>query len=204
MSATGRGRERDEHDFYETPAWCVHRLLEAVPQLPGGAWLEPCAGKGAIIRAVNEVRKDPIHWTAVEIDPSHRDDLAKAPCDRLLVADVCGSLAVSQLFLQVFDVAITNPPYRQAQRILEMLFKRAEWIALLLRVGFLEGLQRNALLREHPPDLYVLPNRPSFKFHGTDATTYAWMVWPPEGTRSRVQGRVSVLPLTMQEDRRRM
>jgi len=75
MSATGRGRERDEHDFYETPAWCVHRLLEAVPQLPGGAWLEPCAGKGAIIRAVNEVRKDPIHWTAVEIDPSHRDDL---------------------------------------------------------------------------------------------------------------------------------
>ena len=48
MSATNRGAVRNEHDFYPTPAWCVHRLLEAVP-LPAGRWLEPCVGDGAKI-----------------------------------------------------------------------------------------------------------------------------------------------------------
>jgi hypothetical protein len=52
VSATKRGSGvRTPDDAYETPAWCVQRLLEKL-QLPGGNWLEPGAGDGAIIKAV--------------------------------------------------------------------------------------------------------------------------------------------------------
>lgn len=64
MSATGRSDVRRLDDFYATPAWCVRRLLEGVNP-PGGLWLEPCAGDGAIIRAVEEMRAD-VKWHAVE------------------------------------------------------------------------------------------------------------------------------------------
>ena len=46
---------RRDRDYYPTPSWCVRALLETV-DLPTGTWLEPTAGDGAIIRAVDEYR----------------------------------------------------------------------------------------------------------------------------------------------------
>jgi hypothetical protein len=65
MSSTKRGRQRNAADNYPTPAWTVDRLFESLP-LPGGAWLEPSAGEGAIISAVNDLRSD-VRWCAVEL-----------------------------------------------------------------------------------------------------------------------------------------
>ena len=65
MSSTNRGGKRQDLDVYPTPAWVVDRLLEVV-DFPGGRWLEPCAGDGAIMRAVNAWRAD-VRWDACEL-----------------------------------------------------------------------------------------------------------------------------------------
>jgi hypothetical protein len=70
---------------------------------------------------------------------------------------------------------------------------------MLLRLNFLGGAKRTAFLRARPPDIYVLPNRPSFTGHGTDACEYAWFVWP--SNRQRHQGHVQVLAETRAQDR---
>jgi hypothetical protein len=178
----------------------VQRLLEEMPELPPGAWLEPGAGRGAIIRAVREhyyqilgTAKEPIEWTAVEVDGQHASHLADALQGRgtVLIGDLLSEAVAKRVGR--FAVVFGNPPFRKAQSFLEWCLPRANWVVLLLRVGFLESEDRNPLLRLCPPDLYVLPNRPSFRFHGTDATTYAWMVWPPN-RMERKKGNVVVLP----------
>lgn len=56
MSSTNRNSNtRRADDAYYTPAWCVRALLRTIGTLPGGLWLEPAAGTGAIARAVGEV-----------------------------------------------------------------------------------------------------------------------------------------------------
>ena len=54
MSSTNRGAERRADDAYETPAWCVHRLLDTgrFTRDFDRTWYEPACGSGAIIRAV--------------------------------------------------------------------------------------------------------------------------------------------------------
>jgi hypothetical protein len=59
---------------------------------------------------------------------------------------------------------------------------------------------RYELIRKFTPDVYVLPNRPSFSNGGTDATEYAWMVWN-RSARWR-PGRIQILDTTAKKDRK--
>jgi hypothetical protein len=193
MSATGRSEVRDPADFYATPAWAVRRLLDRVP-LPAGLWLEPCAGEGAIIRAVADVRRD-VLFHAVEC----REECIPT-LDRILHCQV----AVRGSFLHVpvdprYAAVLTNPPYRAALAFVQRALKFAPVAAFLLRLNWLAGRTRNPWLGSHMPDVFVLPDRPSFVDGGTDATDYAWMIWRRE---ARAYGRVEVLDTTPAEERR--
>lgn len=168
MSATGRSDVRRADDFYETPEWCVRRLLEACG-LPLGRWLEPAVGGGAIVRAVNKYEGYPIddmlHWDCLDVRPNQYGD----------VGDFL-ALAESMVKLPRWDVAMT-------------------------RINFLAGGGRRSFFARSMPDVYVLPNRPSFTEDGrTDATEYCWLVWPPE--RHRSSGNVRVLAETPVRERR--
>lgn len=173
MSSTNRGGQRIANDYYATPAWCVHRLLEACP-LPGGRWLEPAAGEGAIVEAVNEVRGDVKWWANEPHQPFVRES---HDCYRVTARDFLGM--PSDLCDIKRDVIITNPPYALAQDFVEhALSWEPRYVVMLLRLNYLGGSQRGAWLREHTPDVYVLPNRPSFRADGkTDSCDYAWFVW---------------------------
>ena len=61
----GISKEENEFEYLPTPSFVVDRLIEEV-ELPGGIWLEPSAGNGNIIKAVNAKRKDVV-WHACEI-----------------------------------------------------------------------------------------------------------------------------------------
>lgn len=67
-------------------------------------------------------------------------------------------------------------------------------MAILLRLNFLGTEGRSAFMREHAPDVYVLPNRPSFTGTKTDSIEYVWFVWP--GARRRRSGKMQVLDVT--------
>lgn len=68
MSATGRGDERREADFYPTPAATPRLILSRLPL--GGMILEPTAGDGAIVRVLLDASVSPGRIRAVEIDPA--------------------------------------------------------------------------------------------------------------------------------------
>ena len=187
MSATNRGAARVVHDFYGTPPHATAALLAEV-ELPGGRWLEPCAGTGAIIRAVNQHRED-VDWYAHEIRPEARRQL------QLLVAP--GHLTIGDWLAgpepaSPYDVIITNPPYTSAVAFIFRALNQAAWVVMLLRLNFLEARQRYELMHHEMPDLNILTTRPSYTGKGKcDATSYAWMVWPPE--RHRAAGQVRLL-----------
>jgi hypothetical protein len=92
------------------------------------------------------------------------------------------------------DVILTNPPYSRAFEFLEKALSEAPHVAMLLRLNFLGSEKRAKFFQRTPPDIYVLPNRPSFARGHTDSCEYGWFVWGPE--RERVSGIVSVLDTT--------
>ena len=168
MSSTNRGAKRNESDFYATPAWCVQNLLKAV-NLPGGQWLEPAAGDGAIIRAVN--RPD-VKWDAWEIRSEEKTFLA--PLADVHIGDFTQALLPTSYR---YAVAITNPPFSLAQEFIEKAMYCADHVVMLLRLNYLASKKRYDFMSKNTPDVYVLPTRPSFTNGGTDSIEYAWFVW---------------------------
>lgn len=188
-SRSGRLDQRDTKppavDNYVTPGWCVRRLMEQVT-FASGEWLEPCAGAGAIIRATG--RKDAI-WTAWEIREEERHSLcAVVPPERVVIGDFLG--AHRAFADKRYSVAITNPPFRLAQQFIDACLTCADTVVMLLRLSYLASISRWEFMTTRTPDVYVLPNRPSFVDGRTDATEYGWFVWT---TTLQSQGKIKVL-----------
>lgn len=183
----------------------MHRLLdEGVHQSQGNAWLEPMAGDGAIVRAVEDYSAGTCNWTAVEIQRKFAEPLRKAVND-------CHIRNFFDWVIEQedhkYDLTITNPPFKLAFESLKQLRRISKEVILLLRIGFLEGgaspatKERRSFLDADTPDVYLLPNRPTFvrnaKGHwGTDGATYAWMHW---GSVKKTEGKFKVLGLTDRE-----
>jgi hypothetical protein len=193
VSATNRGERGGEGaDYFPTPAWCVDWLLRAV-DLPGGWWLEPSAGEGAIIRAVNARRTD-VCWSAIEIREEAMGALARAVASggRSGAVDRDDFLTAAPRYAHVdhHDVVCGNPPFNAAAEFIARALRVAPVVAFLLRLNFLGSQKRLDFWRRHPADVYVLSERPSFDGEGTDATEYAWFVWGQCGSGP---GRIQVL-----------
>jgi hypothetical protein len=136
----------------------VKRLLERCA-LPSGRWLEPGAGEGNIIRAVNRVRQD-VSWSAVEL---------REECRPKLSTLVHQSQLITTDFLKGFtyqgsgwDVSITNPAFSIAQEYIEKTLTLAKWSVHLLRLNYLGTEGRNEFFQNNMPDIYVIPDRVSF------------------------------------------
>jgi len=177
-----------EHEVYETPSWCVRRLLEAV-SLPAGRWLEPAAGSGAIIRAVNPVylaRRPPIiSWTACDIRPETLEALTLLS-PQAYTGDF---LAEPTPERWTHDVAITNPPYSRTGEFIIAARAHAPVVAMLLPIQFYGSVGRGLLWHEHSPDaIWLLPDRPQFVGGRSSSLEYGWWIWGPlrsEGPRLR-------------------
>ncbi len=199
MSSTNRGSKRMSEDYYPTPDWCVHALLKKLGRLFGWDWLEPCAGDGAIIRAVtNFYRSNPgldtpirldkptvipykePRWTAVEL----RSDAAR----QQMVLEPRVEWIQPQDFLtweteNRYDVVLTNPPFGLAMPFIIKSMKFADRVIMLLRLDFLGSLERAEFHKQHPADIYKLRRRPAFINGKTDSCEYAWFVWGDGGGR---------------------
>lgn len=199
MSAKGRGRhDGGDEDYYPTPAWCVHRLLDDCGNvlLDCDTALEPTCGDGAIIRAVESWEGVPPRWTGQEprclAGPRwtglelRRDALARETPLVTLATHVEG--VDFRLWANAwstppgaphFGLSLGNPPFNIAEMILRGCFSISHVTAMLLRVGFLGSDERVDFFRSvgADPALRILPDRPSFDGVGTDSSTYAWFVW---------------------------
>jgi len=169
MSATNRGRERNEHDFYETPKWLTETLVPHLHEyfqddsVQDFRILEPACGAGAISRII----ADKFPWASV-IGTDLQDD---PPVDFLLAEPD-----------PAYDLIITNPPYTVAWEFIQQALKwrksERSIVAMLLRLNFLGSRKRAKWLRAYPPHTLITPRRPTFTADGkTDATEYAWFLW---------------------------
>lgn len=197
MSSTNRGGQRSPADYYPTPHWCVKRLMEET-ELPPGEWLEPCVGHGSIVSACDTTRSDVV-WTGVDLRAEFESHLRSQGLS--FPFHEADFTTWSQPACARFDVVITNPPYSIAQSVIARAFELAPNVVMLLRLNYLASETRSALMRAHPPDVYVLPNRPSFSGSGTDSIEYAWFIWTPN--KARLSGSVRVLRPTPRGERSR-
>ncbi|MBW2691004.1 MAG: hypothetical protein JRE57_00040 [Deltaproteobacteria bacterium] len=199
MSAKGRGHQTEVEEFYPTPAVVVHALLESpLIKLPGGTWLEPCAGTGRIIRTVNEfcegtlrARRD---WIICELqeqfDP-HLRQLVRPGRDTIIPY---GDFVHRAWHWPRADVLIMNPPFSLTFDFVKAGLERADWVVCLQRQGWFGTKTRSPWLAEHCPDSFQLPWRPSFRPDGsTDNCEYCWYIWPPGSLEGRREGRLAML-----------
>lgn len=173
---------RHKNDAYNTPSWCVRRMTEAIHLPRGATYLEPCVGGGAIWHAVGKDRD----WILYDID-GHKSVPAAQHRNFLETELPWGKV----------DYIVTNPPYSLALEFAEHSLTMAHNTIMLLRLSFLGSKRRSAFIAATKPDVYVLPNRPSFTGRGTDSCEYAWFHWHKNSA-----GKYSVLALTPISERK--
>lgn len=177
MSSTNRSEGSTEN--WETPFWTVRRLLEAV-WFPGGEWLEPMAGTGRLIQAVNQNGPGGIRWTACELRSEcapglKKLGLARTRCPEDFILDFSPDLhrgkhpADVDPLVSMYDVGIANPAFSLAFDALSKMLVCCEHVAILQRLNWLGSGVNNGkhdFLRSFHPDVYLLPDRVKFLLNG--------------------------------------
>lgn len=161
-------------DFYPTPAWATHALMETEKFYRGDTTWEPACGDGSMVKVLQGYfEKDLI---ISDINPRGCYDSEKYKNDFLYGYNP----------LEV-DNIITNPPFNLAEEFIERgLSVARNKLALLLRLSFLESRSRYYNIFHHaqkPPSVvWVFSERVTFWENGiktgsSGTTAYAWFVW---------------------------
>jgi hypothetical protein len=159
-----RFADLDGPDFFPTPAWATHALIDN-EQFSGEIWESAC-GNGAMSEVLQQASK------RVRSSDLFNRGFGESGVDFLTATR--GS-----------DNIVTNPPYNAAEGFVRAGTKLAKKkFALLLRLAFLEGSNRaNTIYAQCPPSrVWVFSERITFYpagavQQGSGTTAYAWFVW---------------------------
>lgn len=169
--------ERHTGDFYPTPPLATFILAEKMGERMPGIIIEPCAGRGHIsaelIRSGRQV---------VSYDLNTYDDCL-VPVHSPVDATTLG------MHGHLYGI-VTNPPYhKNLPHILSKKFiTEYDFVAMFVRLTFLEGKRRKKLFTEHPPsDIIIFSDRVRFatmvdepvemKDQIGGMICYIWVVW---------------------------
>jgi hypothetical protein len=159
-----RFADLDGPDFYPTPAWATHALADNEPFI-GDIW-ECACGNGAMTEVLQQYGN-----RVVSSDLFDRG-FGESGIDFI------------KAHRRVPNV-VTNPPYNSAEAFVHSGLQKAERkFALLLRLAFLEGAnrQRTIFSRSPPSRVWIFSERITFYpanavKKGSGTTAYAWFVW---------------------------
>jgi hypothetical protein len=168
---TKRFADLDGPDFFPTPSWATHALIDN--ELFFGETWECACGDGAMSKVLQQV-------SSVTSTDLYDRGYGDTGID-FLTAN------------RRADNIITNPPYNSAEGFVRNGVRLARRkFALLLRLAFLEGANRaNTIFSQTPPSrVWVFSERITFypagvTRRGSGTTAYAWFVWDkdaPKGT----------------------
>ncbi|MCW2273886.1 hypothetical protein GJ654_08175 [Rhodoblastus acidophilus] len=163
-----RFADLDGPDFFPTPAWATHALIEN-ESFKGEIW-ECACGNGAMSQVLEKTGQEVIS-----------SDLY----DRGFGTPGVDFLVASERRANI----VTNPPYNSAEGFVKAGLDNAQRkFALLLRLAFLEGANRaRTIFTEKPPSrVWVFSERITFypagaEIKGSGTTAYAWFVWDKDG-----------------------
>jgi hypothetical protein len=195
LSAKGRkGHEVEDDEFYPTDRDVVLSLIETnLIDLPGGVWIEPCAGTGRIISTVNDARSD-IDWIMCELNSSFDPYLSRIVREGKDIIAPYGDFVHRKWPYPLADVLIMNPPFSLTFQFVKAALERARIVLCVQRQGWFGTKGRSPWLRVHCPDTFQLPWRPSFRpDNKTDNCEYCWFHWPEGSKEGRREGRIAML-----------
>lgn len=159
-----RFADLDGPDFFPTPAWATHALIDN-EEFRGDIW-EPACGDGAMSKVLATTGNRVISSDLVDRGYGEGD------VDFLHTNRTAANI-------------VTNPPYNAAEGFVRTGLRAADHkFALLLRLAFLEGANRQrTIFTDQPPSrVWVFSERITFYpsgavQKGTGTTAYAWFVW---------------------------
>jgi hypothetical protein len=162
--ALKRRADLDGPDFFPTPAWATHALIDN-ECFAGEIW-ECACGDGAMARVLEQAGHKVF---ASDLYPRGHGE----PGVDFLASE------------RQTDNIVTNPPFNCAEAFVSQGLKLARRkFALLLRLAFLEGANRaETIFLKHPPArVWVFSERITFYMKdaersGSGTTAYAWFVW---------------------------
>lgn len=154
----------DGPDFYPTPSWATHALIQN-EKFEGTIW-ECACGDGAM----SEVLK--ITEQKIISSDYYDRNYGEAGVDFLSTN-------------RNVDNIVTNPPFHSAEEFVHSAYRQAnKKFALLLRLAFLEsGIRQKTIFSLIPPTrVWVFSERITFYpkgavKKGSGTTAYAWFVW---------------------------
>lgn len=154
----------DGPDFYPTPEWATHALIDS-EKFEGDIW-ECACGDGAMSRVLektgsNVTSSDLFDRGYGEVGLDFRTSTRRVPN------------------------IITNPPFNAAEEFVHAAQRNAtKKYAFLLRLAFLEGVKRqDTIFNISPPSkVWIFSERITFypknaNRKGSGTTAYAWFVW---------------------------
>jgi hypothetical protein len=157
-------------DFYATPRCAVDSLLAIEGKwLPRGTVWEPACGDGAIVLPLREAGHNVL-----------ASDLIDRGCPESNIRDF-----LSDGWRPMPAAIITNPPFKLARQFVDTALTHAPYVAMLLRLAFLEGgarmpwFQGGSLARVHVSSRR-LPMMHRDGWEGPkagSAVCHAWFVW---------------------------
>jgi hypothetical protein len=162
LSGGNGDNERQEADFYPTPAY-VSRALFENEEFEGSIW-ECACGDGRLAKVIKEFYPD----------------------NELIATDLYNrGYGVSGVnFLTDNDIEadniVTNPPFDIAYEfILRGISKISNGkLALLLPIRYLTGIKRGELFRDCTPSkVIVIPNKVDFLGNGNPMMEFGWFIW---------------------------
>lgn len=108
---------KKEFQFFETPKDLVDELVSYIPDRPIESILEPSAGRGAIVRGINETEiTAPVYYCEImELNRKQFKGSAEFICDDFLEIEKYRETAWGGT--PKFDVIIANPPFSKNQDI---------------------------------------------------------------------------------------
>jgi hypothetical protein len=159
-----RFADLDGPDFFPTPRWATHALMEN-EIFEGEIW-ECACGDGAMSKVLAS-KGNPVVSTDL-IDRGYGEGEVDFLKSNRRAANI-----------------VTNPPYNAAEGFVQAGLRKADKkFALLLRLAFLEGANRQrTIFTDAPPSrVWIFSERITFYpagavQKGTGTTAYAWFVW---------------------------
>ena len=163
MIGGGRAKNRDKNDFYATEEEATYALLPFIVNWPPPIW-EPFCGDGAIAKVFERQNKKVIASDIID------RGYGSSPLD-FFDFSICQS-----------PVLISNPPFKEAKRIILHAEKiGVKYLALLLKMTFWNAKTRRSLFYDWPPSqILPLTWRLDFTGQGRPLMDCMWCLWEPE------------------------
>ncbi len=149
---------RRENDSYQTPPYCVEKLLPYIDFRGEPSFIEPCKGDGNIYYMIA-----PLCSTSAYYEMAKGRDYLTTRCSPV-------------------DIIITNPPFSLWREFLEKSLTEADLVIYMLRLNVMgSGTKTNRgefWNSNRPTRSFPLEKRPSFIGDGkTDCCDYHWLAW---------------------------